>query len=190
MSKAITSGFTPGFLNQLTNIRHSFMLSLAGCALLGDDEALSLLETKSVEADQYGMHGKDIVSLVRESRDSGSFSLLMREYILFLCRGLFIQLYEAFKGDKNRFNEVKGEDWFVFMGSVRHALAHGIDAFWGKIDDYGTGQVSYTRKCDGKTMVLDKSLRGQQMRLEHIGGLDTVFDLMECVQRESENRLS
>jgi len=78
-----------------------------------------------------------------------------------------VGFYEAFKGDEIRYGVVKNEPWFLLLASLRHSLSHGIEGGWRRLYTNNDGKaLTFIRTCDGKELVLQKSLCGQPINLE------------------------
>lgn len=174
--------FSAKFISQIENLKNSYLLSFATVDLLSHDEILSILEKDSFKTGSYEFCFKAISDLARNSQnDFKDLKILTWEYLMFSTRALFLQIYEAFKGDERRYAAVKKTDWFVFCANIRHSLAHGIDAIW-KINSFGKDEISYTRKSDKQRIIIKESWNNQPMKFEQIGGWITPIDLIVYIE--------
>lgn len=177
-------GFTKGFLAQVTNIQNKLLLSLALAKLLMHKDVWNILEREYYPIGDKKFEFRNFSQALRQSeKPQEELNIQIDDYLKFTCRSLFINLYEAFKNDDERFKKVKGTNWFIFLANLRHSCAHGIDAIWN-INDYGSGEISYTRQIDGKKMVIDKAWDKQPMTFEQIGGWGTIYDLVDFIKNQ------
>ncbi len=190
-------GFSQDFVNQVQNIKLLFDLGCITICKWSEGNLAAFLLTKPVmqfsykdlslikignkpDAIEYDVQ-YDLSEMLEDIVNHKNRNEVISEFVKFLMIPLMVKLYEAFKDDNGRFKIVENESWFIFLRNLRLVSAHGIDMIWDEIKDYGTGQVFYDRKGDGKKIILDKSLKGQEFNLEQIGGFFTLIDLASYV---------
>lgn len=177
-------GFTKGFLAQVTNIQNKLLLSFALAKLLIHRGVWDILEREYYPIDGKRFEFRKFFQALRQSENpQEDLNIQIDDYLKFICRSLFINLYEAFKNDNERFEKVKETNWFIFLANLRHSCAHGIDAIWN-INDYGGGEICYTRQIDGEKIVIDKAWDKQPMTFEQIGGWATIYDLVDFIKNQ------
>jgi hypothetical protein len=183
-------GFTKDFLSQITNLKNSYLLSFVTVGLLSRDNAVDLLKNDYFRTEGFTFYFSDIANLIQDSKNTGNtdFEILIREYLMFSTRSLFLYMYEGFKNDTNRYDLVKDTEWFIFLANIRHSLAHGVDAIWS-IKNYGKEEICYSRNYDGMKISIDQTWNNTPMEFKQIGGWDTCLDLINTIEIEATNRL-
>lgn len=165
--------------DQLDYLKHSFLLGLVSLYEIFDQDKTDALYKYVIKT---SVDHKWILDLIVHAQDTflDSADQRIRQYMSFLVRSFVIQLYEVCKTSEC-FNDIKQQDWFVFLANLRHAYAHGVE-WYRRITYYGRKHVTYTRQSDLKIFELKPQWDRTRIEYDQYGGLNTLWDLSYYVQ--------
>ncbi len=202
-------GFSQEFLYQVKNIRIAFNLFIVSLCILKDKNFIkgfpgkyavlgydkenqnTMLFLNSFTDNPLGrqlLYPKSCVwyeldNFLEDFINSSQSNLYLDGYVKLNASSFITLMYESFKNDNKRYEEVKKEAWFVMLANLRHNItAHGIDMMWGEIKNYEIEKISYKRMFDEKEITIDTSLNGKGFEFDHIGGLITLLDMGEYIE--------
>ena len=99
-------GFTKGFLAQVTNLQNKLLLSLALAKLLMHRDVWDILEREYYPIGDKKFEFRNFLQVLKQSENlQEDLNIQIDDYLKFICRSLFINLYEAFKDDNERFEK-------------------------------------------------------------------------------------
>lgn len=166
-------GYSSIFVERLNEINNNFTYGWLAHLVMSDDAVASVC------AGRGAVHIDGVISFRYSDilTDAKGRPAAADRFMWFVVRGALITLYEAFKGDRERYDGVKDEPWFRLVASLRHSLSHGIEGVWHRIFLDGNGELRYKRPFDSKEFVLNASMVGQDILAERFGGMATAAQL-------------
>jgi hypothetical protein len=137
----------------------------------------------------------DYNSLQTLLRDKDSREIIAGEFLNIIIRSYFINLYELFKGDDIRKQDVWAKDWFNYLRVLRNASAHSADCTWKDIskckyiEEENLIYPYYKRCIDNKIFNVDPVWEGGPVLMSQIGGWLTLMDILNTTRDHIDKKL-
>lgn len=166
-------GYSELFVQRLNEINNNLGYAILSYVLIKDAEIGALVASRGpVSIDEIiALDTKAMLNYAAKDATTAD------RFMWFVTRGAVTVLYEAFKGDRIRYDAVEHESWFRLLASLRHSLSHGIEGEWRRLFCDANNEIRYRRLIDGREFVLTPALVGKGIDAKIFGGLPTIYEL-------------